>query len=77
MRKRSVVSAGVRSATRGTTRRGETRTWPGRIGLRFTRANVRGVWRKTCGGCCVSQKCQFGLGMPGLRKGRYNCGDGG
>ena len=35
--------------TRGTTRRGETRTWPGRIGFRFTRAKVRGVVWKTWG----------------------------
>ncbi len=34
---------------RGVLRRGETRTWPGRRGLRFTRAKVWGVRWKTWG----------------------------
>lgn len=33
-----MTSEDERSEKRGTTRRGETRTWPGRRGLRLTRA---------------------------------------
>lgn len=45
--KRSASSWGVRSERRGRTRCGETRMWPGRRGLRFTRAKVEGVVWKT------------------------------
>lgn len=45
--KRSASSVGERSARRGRTRWGETRMWPGRSGLRFTRAKVWGVVWKT------------------------------
>ena len=48
VRKRSWTSAAERSLKRGTIRRGDTSTWPGRSGLRFTIANDRRVRWKTC-----------------------------
>jgi hypothetical protein len=45
--KRSASSWEVRSERRGRTRCGETRMWPGRRGLRFTRAKEWGVVWKT------------------------------
>jgi len=47
VRNKSVISEEVRSLKRGTGRRGQMRMWPGRRGLRFTRAKVRGVMWKT------------------------------
>lgn len=47
VRKRSCTSAADRSLKRGTTRRGETKTWPGSSGLRLTMAKDRRVRWKT------------------------------
>lgn len=47
VRKRSLISSFVRSDRCGLTRSGETRIWPGRRGLRFTKAKECLVTWKT------------------------------
>jgi hypothetical protein len=41
VKNKSCTSAADRSLKRGTIRRGDTRTWPGKSGLRLTRAKER------------------------------------
>lgn len=56
---------------RGVLRRGETRTWPGRRGLRFTRAKVWGVRWKTW-----VRRLLVGMGFKGRIGGNRNNGVG-
>jgi hypothetical protein len=57
--KRSLISGVERSARRGRGRRGETRMWPGRRGLRFTSAKLCWVRWKTWS-CQLVQLCGRG-----------------